>query len=53
MQHLGDVGPAKDQGKGRKPTDRGLSELFECELTAAKEEFSQCQASSGGSEERM
>ena len=45
------VDTAKDQGEGRQPTDRGhegLSELFECELTAAKEKCSQCQASSGG-----
>ena len=41
---------AEDQGEGRQPTDSGLSELFECELTTAKEKFSQHRAGSGGGE---
>ena len=47
------VDTAENQGEGGQPTDcghKGLSEVFECELTAAKEKFTQCQAGSGGGE---
>ena len=45
------VDTAEDQREGRQLTNcghKGLTELFECELTAAKEKCSQRQASSGG-----